>query len=50
MDTPIHVEKRSSVLEVTLNRPKANAIDVATSRKMGGFSRRFGMIPSCGLP
>ncbi len=41
MDTPIHVEKRSSVLEVTLNRPKANAIDVATSRQMGEVFAAF---------
>ena len=38
---PIHVEKRSSVLEVTLNRPKANAIDVATSRQMGEIFAAF---------
>lgn len=41
MDTPIHVEKRSAVLEVTLNRPKANAIDVATSRVMGDAFAAF---------
>ena len=28
-------EQRGAVLEVTLNRPKANAIDVATSRELG---------------
>ena len=28
-------EQRGAVLEVTLNRPKANAIDVATSRVLG---------------
>ena len=41
MDTPIHVEKRLSILEVTLNRPKANAIDVATSRQMGEVFAAF---------
>ncbi len=35
METPLHVERRGAVLEVTLNRPKANAIDLATSRIMG---------------
>ena len=28
-------EQRGAVLEVILNRPKANAIDVATSRELG---------------
>ena len=28
-------DQRGAVLEVTLNRPKANAIDVATSRELG---------------
>jgi crotonobetainyl-CoA hydratase len=34
-DTPIRTERRGQVLEVTLDRPKANAIDFATSRIMG---------------
>ena len=41
MDTPLHVEKRGAVLEVTLNRPKANAIDLATSRIMGDIFTDF---------
>jgi crotonobetainyl-CoA hydratase len=41
MDTPIHVETRGAVLGVTLNRPKANAIDVATSRRMGEVFAEF---------
>lgn len=32
---PIRSTRRGHVLEVTLNRPKANAIDLATSRIMG---------------
>lgn len=35
MDEPLHVTRRGAVLEVVLNRPKANAIDLATSRAMG---------------
>jgi crotonobetainyl-CoA hydratase len=31
----VRAEQRGAVLEVTLDRPKANAIDVATSRRMG---------------
>ena len=31
----VHAERRGMVLEVTLDRPKANAIDGATSRRMG---------------
>ena len=34
-DTPVKTERRGHVLEVTLDRPKANAIDLATSRIMG---------------
>lgn len=38
---PIEVEKRGFVFEVTINRPKANAIDLVTSRKMGEIFRGF---------
>ena len=38
---PINVEIRGKVLEVTLDRPKANAVDLATSRIMGEVFRRF---------
>jgi crotonobetainyl-CoA hydratase len=38
---PVHVERRDAVLEVTLDRPKANAIDTATSRKMGLIFQSF---------
>src|SRR5262245_7822866 len=31
----IAIERRSAVVEVTLDRPKANAIDAATSRALG---------------
>lgn len=34
-DNPIRTERRGSVLEVTIDRPKANAIDARTSRIMG---------------
>ena len=34
-DTPIRTARRGHVLEVTMDRPKANAIDLATSRIMG---------------
>jgi crotonobetainyl-CoA hydratase len=34
-ETPIKTTRRGAVLEVTLDRPKANAIDFATSRLMG---------------
>ena len=35
MNGPIISERRGAVLEVTIDRPKANAIDAATSRIMG---------------
>ncbi|MCI5111383.1 MAG: carnitinyl-CoA dehydratase [Marivita sp.] len=41
MDTPLHVIRDGHVLEVVLNRPKANAIDLKTSRLMGEVFRDF---------
>lgn len=40
-DTPIKTTRRGAVLEVTLDRPKANAIDAATSRIMGEIFTEF---------
>jgi crotonobetainyl-CoA hydratase len=34
-DSPFHIERRGAVFELTLDRPKANAISAATSRLMG---------------
>jgi crotonobetainyl-CoA hydratase len=41
MTSPITTERRGAVLEVTINRPKANAIDAATSRIMGDVFAKF---------
>jgi crotonobetainyl-CoA hydratase len=38
---PVRIERRGHVLEVTLDRPKANAIDLATSRAMGEVFKSF---------
>ncbi|WP_306115941.1 MULTISPECIES: carnitinyl-CoA dehydratase [unclassified Roseovarius] len=40
-DSPIKTERRGAVLEVTLDRPKANAIDLKTSRIMGDVFQEF---------
>ena len=40
-DSPIKTTRRGAVLEVTLDRPKANAIDFATSRIMGEVFTEF---------
>lgn len=40
-DDPVKVERNGAVLEVMLDRPKANAIDAATSRKMGDVFAEF---------
>ena len=40
-DPGVHREQRGRVLEVTLDRPKANAIDGATSRRMGEIFAAF---------
>ncbi len=41
MTGPIRTRREGGVLEVTLDRPKANAIDLATSRIMGEVFRGF---------
>lgn len=41
MTSPIRTERRGRVLEVTIDRPKANAIDAATSRIMGDVFASF---------
>ena len=40
-DTPIKTRREDGILEVTLDRPKANAIDLATSRIMGQIFADF---------
>jgi len=40
-DSPIKTRREGHVLEVTLDRPKANAVDLATSRIMGETFRAF---------
>jgi crotonobetainyl-CoA hydratase len=41
MTSPIRTERRGRVLEVTIDRPKANAINAATSRIMGDVFASF---------
>ena len=41
MTSPIRTERRGAVLEVTIDRPKANAIEAATSRIMGDIFAGF---------
>ena len=40
-DNPIKTRREGGILEVTLDRPKANAIDAVTSRVMGEVFRNF---------
>ena len=40
-DEPIKTRKVGGILEVTIDRPKANAIDLATSRIMGDVFQEF---------
>ncbi|WP_291732940.1 carnitinyl-CoA dehydratase [Leisingera sp. F5] len=40
-DSPVKTRRDGAILEVTLDRPKANAIDLQTSRVMGGVFREF---------
>ncbi len=39
--SPLHVTRHGAVLEVVLDRPKANAIDLETSRQMGEVFTEF---------
>lgn len=41
VNEPIRTRREGAVLEITLDRPKANAIDLATSRLMGETFREF---------
>ncbi|MEM8791823.1 MAG: carnitinyl-CoA dehydratase [Pseudomonadota bacterium] len=41
MSDPVKTRRDGHVLEVTLDRPKANAIDLVTSRRMGEVFREF---------
>ncbi|MFQ6017845.1 MAG: carnitinyl-CoA dehydratase [Kiloniellaceae bacterium] len=41
MTQALRLERRGAVLEITLDRPKANAIDSATSRELGRAFRAF---------
>ena len=41
MSEPIRTRKEGGILEVTIDRPKANAIDLATSRIMGDVFAEF---------
>ncbi len=41
MNSPLRTRREGAILEVTLDRPKANAIDVATSRQMGDVFAEF---------
>ena len=41
MDDVIRTRQEGSIFEVTLDRPKANAIDLVTSRRMGETFRHF---------
>ena len=40
-DSPVKTRREGAILEVTLDRPKANAIDLQTSRIMGDVFRDF---------
>ena len=41
MNEVIHTNTDDGIFEVTLDRPKANAIDLATSRRMGDVFQSF---------
>jgi crotonobetainyl-CoA hydratase len=46
MTEPVRLERRGACLEITLDRPKANAIDAATSRKLAAAFDTFQADPA----
>ena len=46
MSQSLHLTTRGSVLEIILDRPKANTIDAKTSHEMGEVFMRFRDDPS----
>ena len=41
LSDPIQIKTNGGIIEITLNRPKANSIDLITSRKMGEIFSEF---------
>jgi crotonobetainyl-CoA hydratase len=41
LEVPINTRQEDGILEVTINRPKANAIDLKTSQLMGATFKKF---------
>ena len=50
MSDVIRTRREGGILEVTLDRPKANAIDLTTSRLMGETFKNSVTIPNCVSP
>ena len=48
MSDNVRVRREGGIVEVTLNRPKANAISLETSRAMGEVFRDFRDDPQAG--
>jgi crotonobetainyl-CoA hydratase len=46
MTSPVRIERQNAIWEITLDRPKANAIDAATSRALGKAFVEFRDDPS----
>ena len=41
LNSPIHTYQENGILEVKINRPKANAIDLKTSQLLGEVFKKF---------
>ena len=41
LSDPIQTKTTGGIIEITINRPKANSIDLITSRKMGKIFSEF---------
>ena len=50
MTDVVNTRREGGILEVTLDRPKANAIDLQTSRLMGETFKAFRDDPNCASP
>ncbi len=49
MSEEVKIVRNGQILEITLDRPKANAIDQPTSRKLGDAFAIFAMTRTCAL-
>lgn len=48
MQGPSKIKRNGPIFEIILDRPKANAVDLGTSRLMGPLKEKFAQVPIAG--